>query len=363
VDQQQQSRWQPTRRQLLWAGVTAALAFLIIVICGYLFEWKWTGLPNQTFWDWLDLLIVPFVLAIGGYLFTRSENRATQAAAERRAQDEALQAYLDNISNMLIPNREQPSLYKARPGDSLSEVARAQTLTVLPRLDGNRKAQVVQFLYESGLIVKGHQVLNLSGADFSRAILAGSRDWMDAQFRSDLSGTTLFGRRGWLWNADLRGVDLREAILRDALLRGAVLIGADFRRADLRGASLFKANLRGAILVEANLGGTFLRGADLSGAIVGGASFIGADLSEADLYGTFRSIEDYDMTDPLRVPASLFGVPANLAKGWTKELFGTAGSLEGARMPDGQILRGDKRPNGPTFEDWLKDKEGRGKDE
>ena len=31
-------------------------------------------------------------------------------------------------------------------------------------------------------------------------------------------------------------------------------------------------------------------------------------------------------------------------------------SLEGATMPDGQTLRGDKTPNGPTFKDWLKSK-------
>src|SRR5215211_2473133 len=105
VDQQQEPRWQPTRRQLLWAGGIAALAFLIIVVCGYLFGWKWTGLaqskvlkgvqPAKTLWDWLDLLIIPVVLAIGGYLFTRSENRATRVAAGQRAQSEALQAYLD----------------------------------------------------------------------------------------------------------------------------------------------------------------------------------------------------------------------------------------------------------------------------
>jgi hypothetical protein len=104
--QQQQSRWRPTRRQLLWAAGIAALAFfLIIVICCYLFEWKWTGLPKQTFWDWLDLLIVPAVLAVGGYLFTRSDNRTTQAAAERRAQDDALQAYLDEIGELLLDRK------------------------------------------------------------------------------------------------------------------------------------------------------------------------------------------------------------------------------------------------------------------
>src|SRR3712207_3248037 len=87
VAQQQQSRWRPRRRQLLWAGGIAALAFLISGICGYLFGWKWTGLSKRTLWDWLGLRIIPAVLAVGGCLFTRSENRATQAAAERRAQD------------------------------------------------------------------------------------------------------------------------------------------------------------------------------------------------------------------------------------------------------------------------------------
>jgi hypothetical protein len=74
MDQQKQSRWRPTRRQLQWAGGLAALAFLIIVICGYLLDWDWTGLPKRTLWDWLELLIVPAVLTVGGYLFTRSEN-------------------------------------------------------------------------------------------------------------------------------------------------------------------------------------------------------------------------------------------------------------------------------------------------
>jgi hypothetical protein len=96
-----QSSWRPTRRRVFWTGVVVGLALLIVVICGYLFELKWTGLPKQTLWDWLDLLIVPAVLAVGGYLFTRSENQSTQAAAERRAQDDALQAYLQRVAMIL----------------------------------------------------------------------------------------------------------------------------------------------------------------------------------------------------------------------------------------------------------------------
>ena len=38
-----------------------------------------------------------------------------------------------------------------------------------------------------------------------------------------------------------------------------------------------------------------------------------------------------------------------------------AKSLEGATMPDGQILKSDDNPDGPTFEDWIKSK-GRGEE-
>jgi hypothetical protein len=93
---QQQSPWWPSRRQLLWAGAIAALAFLIIVICGYLFGWKWTGLVkdadfhSRTFWDWLQLLIVPAVLAAGGVWFNLQQREREQQIANDRAQDEAL---------------------------------------------------------------------------------------------------------------------------------------------------------------------------------------------------------------------------------------------------------------------------------
>jgi hypothetical protein len=54
------------------------------------------------------------------------------------------------------------------------------------------------------------------------------------------------------------------------------------------------------------------------------------------------------------------------AKGWTEGQLAAAESLAGATMPDGQILKGDTNPDGPTFEGWLKLREleskGRGED-
>jgi hypothetical protein len=278
--QQNQSRWRPTRRQLLWASGIAALAFLIVVVGGYAFPWDWTGFgqykvngevqPFKSLWDWLDLLVVPIVLALGGYLFNRSESRRTQKStdeqrkldrriADERRQDDTLQAYLDGMAQLLT-DKDRP-LHRAQPGDSLSTVARARTLTVLPRLDGERKGSVLQFLFESRLIDNDHKVLN----------------------------------RYPLKEADLREVDLFKAHLIMADLIYANLSYANLHGADLRGANLESANLERAYLGEADLKETKLSGADLSGA---------------------------DLTD---------------AKGVTnQELERQALRIEGATMPDGQ---------------------------
>ena len=84
MNQQQQSRRQPTRTQVAWIGIgiVPVLFVAVVVFGGYYFEWKWTGYPKRTPWDWVDLSIVPVVLALGGYLFTRSETRRTEEIAD-----------------------------------------------------------------------------------------------------------------------------------------------------------------------------------------------------------------------------------------------------------------------------------------
>jgi hypothetical protein len=121
---------------------------------------------------------VPIVLALGGYLFNRSESWRTQDVtdqqravdheiADERRQDDVLQAYLEGISQLLT-DKDRP-LHSSQPSDSLSTLARARTVTVLPKLDGGRKRSVLQFLYESGLVYKDHLVVDLRGADLSDA--------------------------------------------------------------------------------------------------------------------------------------------------------------------------------------------------
>jgi uncharacterized protein YjbI with pentapeptide repeats len=365
VDQQQQSRWRPTRRQLLWiCGVGTALVVSILI--GYRY--------GITLWDWLNLLVVPAVIAGGGLWFNAQQREREQRIANERAQDEALQAYLDGMSQLLT-DKDRP-LHKTRPGDSLSSVARARTLTVLPRLAGARKARVVQFLYESGLISGGRPVLELRGADLSGADLGGAALSIADLSQANLKGTNLGNAS--LDLANLRKANLSRANLRKAYLEGADLSGADLSEADLGAAHVAKAYLKGANLYHANLSkanlgaGNLIEAnlieANLSEAALWSAALYNADLSEADLSRAnlvgaglsgsgpsaaplFRlglSLANHDGAEDgtaLLRGAGLTEADLRVDKGWTEKQLAAAKSLQGAIMPDGQ-----------KYEEWLKSK-------
>jgi hypothetical protein len=221
---QQQSRWRRIGRQFLWTiGAIVAVSAVVFVINRFF--------VHHPLWDWIKLLIVPAVIAGGGLWFNRQQRgreletareqrEREQRIANERAQDEALQGYLDGMSQLLT-DKEQP-LHNAQPGDTLSTVARARTLTVLGRLDSDRKTSVVQFLFESGLIYKEHTLLG---------------------------GTDLIERRHnivRLDQANLRETNLSEALLSEADLSGALLSKADLSGADLSDADLSDADLSDA---------------------------------------------------------------------------------------------------------------------
>jgi hypothetical protein len=158
----------------------------------------------------MQLLIIPVVLAVGGLLFNWAQDvrqqeaeetraQAQRDAEEQRAQDEALQAYLEEMGSLLLDE----GLLSSQEGDEARTLARARTLTILGRVDSARKRSVVEFLYESQLIQKDQRIVQLLGADLSKADLS----------EADLS------------KADLSEADLGKADLRNARLREAYLVG------------------------------------------------------------------------------------------------------------------------------------------
>lgn len=256
--------------------------------------WERTGFGDKTVWDWMQLLIVPVMLALGAFFFNYEQHRrqldteeqraANQVAADDlRAQEERLQAYLEDMARLLIDEDLLSSAEDAEP----RFLARARTLAVLREAGDDQKQVIVSFLAESGL--------------------AGSRN--GAVPVVSLANTNLAG-------ADLHTVDYME---------GADLTEADLSNTwvpqELNGAILTGAELDGADLPEGILRSAYLSGADLSNAILERADLTDANLTDADLTGA--DLTGADLTD-------VEGITA-------EELEEQAASLEGATMPDGTI--------------------------
>ena len=299
MDQQQQSRWRPTRRQLLWAGGIGAV-LTVSVLIGYRY--------SITLWDWIKLLIVPAVIAGGGLWFNAQQRERELQIANERAQDEALQAYLDQMSQLLT-DKDRPSR-QAKEDDEVRTLARARTLTVLARLDGSRKWSVLMFLQEARLIsVEDGPVVSLQWANLQKADLG---------------------------EVVLKGADLRETKLQDANLYAAKLQGASLVKANLSGANLTKADLTGADLsgTETNLNGANLRGAGLNRANLKRTKLSGADLSGANMIETDLSRVNLSTANLKRANLK----DANV----TDEQLRSCNSLEAATMPNGQ-----------KYEEWL----------
>jgi hypothetical protein len=256
------SWWQKIRKHLVMTTIFIVVCIAIFITVAYLLNWEWSGFNTvhtriwtigltktsngktifqieeqqqaKTLWDWLELLIIPAVLAIAGYVINLTISRGEQEAIKQRVQSEretaekrsetereialdnqreaALQAYIDKLSELLVEKR----LRESKPIDEVRKIGRVRTLTVLPHLDDVRKKSVLQFLHETGLIDKETSIIDLNGAD--------------------------------LRDADFRGADLRDADLHDAILSGA-----DFSGANLSGADLSYAIFRDAIFNGADL--------------------------------------------------------------------------------------------------------------
>jgi hypothetical protein len=170
-DQQRRPWWKDNWPVL--ASVALAIVIATITGLGYWLRWTWTGLETKSAWDWLELLIIPVALGAGAFWFNTQTRKSERELAHRereneqelahrerendreiaqdRVREEVLQRYLDRMQELILDE----GLRRPEKGAEIRSVSRARMLTALRSLDGNRKGQVVWFLYEAGLIGKG----------------------------------------------------------------------------------------------------------------------------------------------------------------------------------------------------------------
>lgn len=335
------------------------LGLLLIILFGSVlwetYQAKNFGFASKTFWDWMELLLIPLVLAVAGFWFTHSQKQAELEIAEKsreedrklaeqareldreiaereretdreialeRQQQQTLENYLDRMTELLLDRK-----LGSEAEEEVKRLARTWTLSVLRELKAKRNQQIIQFLQELGFLTRGESVVDLGTANLSGVDLSGVNLARAYLRKINFHKTNLSG-------ANLDEVDLIEANLSEANLAGTSLWGADLQRADLRGANLHEAYLQSARLPSANLEGADLRGANLRGIYLRETKLKGVKLEGADLVGT-----------DLKVVRDWSGV-----------------SLAGAKIDDSQLTRltlpdDTIMPDGTTYEEWMRKKQ------
>jgi hypothetical protein len=256
------------------------------------------GFRGKTLWDLLQLFIIPAFITGFALWFNRNESIRQEDISLDRQREEALQAYFSAMEYLLLDKQ----LRSSDVDSEVRAVARARTLATLYRLDGERKGQLLNFLYESNLINVGNSIIVLEGAALFQA------DLEEANLEgADLSGANLANAN--LDEVNLKSADLSDSRLSGASLRFAKLSGADLSNARFGFADLWRADLSGVDLSNANFDSAILWDVDLSDANLMDADFYGADLSRADLSGTNLSGTDFgdaQVTEEQLSEASLF---------------------------------------------------------
>jgi len=309
--------------QHLTADSVVGIGVLLLAVGLSLLLWRggrggWTGFANKKLWDWLQLLIIPVVIAGFAAWFNLTQTELSlrasaelhytdlQIAADQQ-QESALVTFESDISDLLL----RDNLRSSKSGDAVRDVARVRTLTALRRLNPIRKGYLLQFLYEAQLLKAGgadNPIVDLDGADLEEASLTGA----------DLTGV--------VQTVQIGGTNVTGAVLSGAVLSGADLSGADLSyaglglaveyRRDQTGAlqavQIGAANLTGAVLTHARLTRAFLVGTNLTRADLTGADLTGANLTDADLTGA-------DLTGAIV----------------SSQQLAQARSLQGATLPDG----------------------------
>lgn len=281
------------QRWIIGSSLVSIVILVFLLIEYHLnWTWDWTGFLNKTLWDWMQLLIIPGVLAIAALLFNLTSSRNEQKMTEQRYQndqklaidkqrEDLLQGYFDRMSELILNNHLRTSV----SNDEVRNLARARTLSVLSRLDANRKESLLRFLYESNLISIKDTIIRLDGADLRKVDMCDTR----------------------LADANLRGVNLYGALLMRTDLRRSDLQGANLNSTFLNDANLSNASLNGASLSSANLNGALLNGTNLHATNLSGVRLIDADLSGADLSGAYAYLYYDDLQKEMNTRGIYWG--------------------------------------------------------
>ena len=224
---------------------------IVAIVSNWIANFKWSGFQKKSFWDWLQLLIIPLMLALGAfYLNSAADFRDYQIAQEQKHQ-EILTDYFSKMQDLIVETKKSKQTPGSKESNSEERLllefrptAQALTLSVLEQLDGERKGKVITYLAESQLITVDNNKLStqpeikLDGANLDDIELGnkGQRNSLNEDEmtiidkikiknanmkRANLSGLQLL-------YSELNGSNLENATLENVNFTGSTMIGSRF---------------------------------------------------------------------------------------------------------------------------------------
>lgn len=151
----------------------AALVFVILLVGGYAWGWKWTGFKQNSLWDWFSLLTTPFAISAAGFVISIQQSRNSRQMNIQQHQEGILDTYLTDLTHLMLDShlRESP------PDSPLRAVARASTRATARRVSQHQRQVMLHFLNDFGLIAGATPVLSPDEA----ADIFADVDWSFAQ--------------------------------------------------------------------------------------------------------------------------------------------------------------------------------------
>ncbi|MEB3316024.1 MAG: pentapeptide repeat-containing protein, partial [Candidatus Melainabacteria bacterium] len=238
-------------------------------------NFKWSGFQKKSFWDWLQLLIVPLMLALGAfYLNSAADFRDNQIAQEQKHQ-EILTDYFSKMQDLIVETKKSKQTPGSKESNSKERLllefrptAQALTLSVLEQLDGKRKGKVITYLAESQLIT-----------------ITVDNNKPSTQPEIKLDGANL--KKIVLENVDLYGIiDMKN--------KGQIINGIEINNANMEGANLSQVNLFKSNLSGSNLKNATLKNVNFTGSIMKDSKFINGQITDVNFTGVSLSQTIFD---------------------------------------------------------------------
>lgn len=200
----------------------------------------------KTLWDWLDLLIIPASIGLIGWLYKDYEKSKDEKKEQENKYSEILESYFKAISDLIT----KENLLDINNNNTSKKIARSRTILAIENLDGERKGQVLQFLFELDLIDTNK--IDLLGANLANIQCDGIV----------------------LKNLTINGVHFGNSSFENSFLENCKFIACDFSNSTFLGASfqnvdfsyskLNNCNFQYIDLTTLNLEGVELHRANIS---------------------------------------------------------------------------------------------------